>query len=381
MRLEALADPSLVKDGPGRAANGNFALTDVKVDSAPRSPTPDESRGRAADERAGHVRAEGPAGRGGHRRRREDRPGPSIPQFGKDHAAVFESTSRSAHEGGTTLTFTLQVQQQRRAQHRPAAAVADRGRRARRSCWRTASRKTCAAALDLPAEQRTAEQTAAALKWYRTLDRDWRELNQAGAGASGRRRRKPKTGQGADLQRRAAARCGCTRRARTSSRRRYFLRRGDPDQKEGVATQGFLQVLMPRRSASSAGRHRPPAGARTSLPPHGAGQLAHRRRARRRPSAGARDRQSAVAAHLGRGIVATPSDFGMRGEPPTHPELLDWLAGELIRNGWQLKPIHKLIMTSAVYQQDLAGRRSARPASTATTGCSGGGRRGGWRPR
>src|SRR5205807_7440915 len=55
--------------------------------------------------------------------------------------------------------------------------------------------------------------------------------------------------------------------------------------------------------------------------------------------------------HMGRGIVATPSDFGTRGERPTHPELLDFLAGELIKNGWRLRPIHKLIMTSAVYQQ------------------------------
>ncbi len=55
--------------------------------------------------------------------------------------------------------------------------------------------------------------------------------------------------------------------------------------------------------------------------------------------------------HMGRGIVATPSDFGSRGERPTHPELLDYLARELIKNGWRLKPIHKLIMTSAVYQQ------------------------------
>ena len=55
--------------------------------------------------------------------------------------------------------------------------------------------------------------------------------------------------------------------------------------------------------------------------------------------------------HFGRGIVATPNDFGVQGEPPTHPELLDYLAGELIRNGWKLKPIQKLLMTSAVYMQ------------------------------
>ncbi len=55
--------------------------------------------------------------------------------------------------------------------------------------------------------------------------------------------------------------------------------------------------------------------------------------------------------HLGRGIVPTPGDFGKQGDAPTHPELLDWLAHELVRGGWRLKRIHKLIMTSTVYRQ------------------------------
>ncbi len=55
--------------------------------------------------------------------------------------------------------------------------------------------------------------------------------------------------------------------------------------------------------------------------------------------------------HFGRGIVATPSDFGVRGEPPTHAELLDWLATELIAGGWRLKPVHRLMVTSAAYRQ------------------------------
>jgi hypothetical protein len=55
--------------------------------------------------------------------------------------------------------------------------------------------------------------------------------------------------------------------------------------------------------------------------------------------------------HFGRGIVATPSDFGTRGEPPSHPELLDWLASELVAAGWRAKPLHRLIVTSAVYRQ------------------------------
>jgi hypothetical protein len=55
--------------------------------------------------------------------------------------------------------------------------------------------------------------------------------------------------------------------------------------------------------------------------------------------------------HFGRGIVGTPSDFSFMGEKPTHPELLDWLASELMANGWSFKHLHKLIMTSTVYRQ------------------------------
>jgi len=55
--------------------------------------------------------------------------------------------------------------------------------------------------------------------------------------------------------------------------------------------------------------------------------------------------------HFGRGLVATPNDFGMNGERPTHPELLDWLSCELMENGWRLKHIHGLILRSRVYRQ------------------------------
>ena len=57
------------------------------------------------------------------------------------------------------------------------------------------------------------------------------------------------------------------------------------------------------------------------------------------------------AAFFGRGIVRTAEDFGFTGDPPTHPELLDWLAVELVRQGWSLKAMHRLIVTSATYQQ------------------------------
>jgi hypothetical protein len=55
--------------------------------------------------------------------------------------------------------------------------------------------------------------------------------------------------------------------------------------------------------------------------------------------------------HFGRGLVATPNDFGLNGAPPSHPELLDWLAAEFIAQGGTLKPLHKLILLSHTYQQ------------------------------
>jgi hypothetical protein len=54
--------------------------------------------------------------------------------------------------------------------------------------------------------------------------------------------------------------------------------------------------------------------------------------------------------HFGEGLVRTPSDFGVMGDPPTHPEFLDYLAGEFVRHGWSLKWLHRLILTSNTYR-------------------------------
>ncbi len=55
--------------------------------------------------------------------------------------------------------------------------------------------------------------------------------------------------------------------------------------------------------------------------------------------------------HFGRGLVTTPSDLGWGGGQPSHPQLLDWLAGEFMRGGWRLKALHRVIMLSSVYRQ------------------------------
>ncbi|MFN0110696.1 MAG: PSD1 and planctomycete cytochrome C domain-containing protein [Blastocatellia bacterium] len=64
--------------------------------------------------------------------------------------------------------------------------------------------------------------------------------------------------------------------------------------------------------------------------------------------------------HFGHGLVRTPSDFGSRGEAPTHPELLDYLAGWFMENGWSLKKLHMLILSSATYQQSSSDNAAAR---------------------
>ena len=55
--------------------------------------------------------------------------------------------------------------------------------------------------------------------------------------------------------------------------------------------------------------------------------------------------------HFGQGLVRTPSDFGIKGQPPTHPELLDWLASWFVEHGWSLKKLHRLILSSNTYRQ------------------------------
>ncbi len=68
--------------------------------------------------------------------------------------------------------------------------------------------------------------------------------------------------------------------------------------------------------------------------------------------------------HFGAGIVSTGNDFGRQGDKPTHPELLDFLAGEMVAGGWKIKAMHKLVMTSAAYRQGAEGAEGPRDQGT-----------------
>jgi mono/diheme cytochrome c family protein len=124
----------------------------------------------------------------------------------------------------------------------------------------------------------------------------------------------------------------------------FLFRRGDPDQPKQAIAPGGLSILEERLPLSvfkEAGRST--TGRRLALA--------------RWLTASGNPLTSRVLVnrvwmhHFGKGLVASPSDFGKLGERPTHPELLDWLASEFVQRGWSLKHIHRLIMTSAAYRQ------------------------------
>ncbi|MDE0735716.1 MAG: DUF1549 and DUF1553 domain-containing protein, partial [Pirellulaceae bacterium] len=203
------------------------------------------------------------------------------------------------------------------------------------------------AILDLAADKRNDKQRQDLLKWFSPRDPDWAKLNQA---EQEHLKQQPKPNI---MKVFAARKNGVTYNFGADTRKVYFLARGNSNTKLGLAPAGFLQVLsasgselerwLTAGSTEESPVRQPPRVALSHwLTDHeqGAGQLLARVIVNR-----------LWQHHLGRGLVATPSNFGSQGAAPTHPELLDYLATELIRGGWKLKPIHKLIMMSAVYRQ------------------------------
>jgi hypothetical protein len=123
----------------------------------------------------------------------------------------------------------------------------------------------------------------------------------------------------------------------------YILVRGDYTNPRDQVEPGFPQVL-PGLSA------RPSAGRRS-----GRAALADWLTSPANPLTARVMANRIWQHHFGRGLVSTPSDFGTRGALPSHPELLDWLAGEFIRSGWSIKAMHRLILGSAAYCQSSSG--------------------------
>jgi hypothetical protein len=343
LRLEAIADPTLPGQGPGYAADGNFVLSDVTVTA-----TPLVGKGKAVPVKLKAIRAshEGKGQPLSNAIDADKKSGWSVAgQAGKSHAAVFETEGEIGFDGGAILTFTLKFDTAANALGRLRLGVA------------TAR----AAALDAAAQPQAGREVLALLteskgmiddktrepisRWFRAFDPALEKLRSA-VEESAKKAPQPK------LSDTFVA-------GNVSGDKVFFLVRGEVDRKQGQPAPGFLQVLMsapetrwlptPADKKASAVEPRVALAQWFTDADQGAGRLLARVIVNR-----------LWQHHLGKGIVATPNDFGAQGEPPTHPELLDYLASELIKNGWQLKPIHKLIMTSAVYQQNGAANDAAQ---------------------
>ncbi|MDA1045455.1 MAG: DUF1549 and DUF1553 domain-containing protein [Verrucomicrobia bacterium] len=200
---------------------------------------------------------------------------------------------------------------------------------------------------DLAADKRNDQQKAELAKWYAPRDADWSKLNLA-------EQEHLKTQPTPAITKVFAARKGgATYNFGADTRKVYFLERGNSYAKQELATPGFLSVLETSGTTAqqwlntaAEGGDPVPVPPRVALASwltdlqQGAGPLLARVIVNR-----------LWQHHMSRGIVATPSDLGSQGTRPTHPELLDFLAVELVRGGWKLKPIHKQILMSAVYRQ------------------------------
>ncbi|HLK58065.1 MAG TPA: PSD1 and planctomycete cytochrome C domain-containing protein [Chthonomonadaceae bacterium] len=366
IRLEALADPSFVKGGPGRAGNGNFALSDFRVTAA-HANAPDKAvpvkllHPRATFEQAGlPVAATIDA---------DPRSAWAVdPQFGKNHAAVYDLETPLGFEGGTLLTFTLKFANNNGHNiGRPRLSVATGVQPLAFDAPALPERVAALLSADPNLASLAADDRAALLNWYKTQDAGWQALNE--------RVQKHLAAQPQQPIQKVMICSEGVPAIRTHTQggdfleQTHFLVRGDPNNKGDVATQSFLQVLMRSPDGEKRWQTPPPAGWRTS----------YRRRALAEwitdTEEGAGDLLARVIVnrlwqhHMGRGIVATPSDFGAQGEPPTHPELLDYLASELIREGWHLKAIHRRILLSATYRQSAAANPAAEKLDPANRLC------------
>jgi hypothetical protein len=210
--------------------------------------------------------------------------------------------------------------------------------------------------IDIVEDKRNEKQKQELLQWYAPRDSDWAKLNAA---EQTHLKEQPKP----DITRIFASRKnGATYNFGPDTRKVYFLARGNSNAKKELASPGFLRVLTAddQTEADWLTLSQDDSGNPLQLPPRvalanwltddqkGAGDLLARVIVNR-----------LWQHHLGRGLVATPSDFGIQGAAPTHPKLLDYLATELIRNDWKLKPIHQLIMKSAVYRQAVENNELA----------------------
>lgn len=364
LRLEALSHKSMVRGGPGRASNGNMGVGQITVTAQSISGGADPLEMKLTKPRATFEQNKANLAIAGSIDGQPKTGWAVDPQFGKDHAAAFEFEKPIAgFDGGTRLTVKMVFDVNNKHNiGRARLSISDEGS----SLPLNASEKPQAltellALIKSGAKITDPKQRQEFLTAYRSLDAGWRKL---AAKVADHEAKKPKpklstimvSTEGMKPLKHNADGRGFPHFYKET----FFLKRGDATQKVRTAAPGFLQVLT--ASDSERWARSPDSDARTSLQrkslanwmtdaEKGAGHLLARVIVNR-----------LWKHHFGRGIVSTANDFGKQGELPTHPELLDLLALQLIAHNWQLKPIHKLILSSSAYRQSAEFRPAAAKA-------------------
>lgn len=329
IRLEVLSDGTLPAKGPGRAAQGNFVLSEFRLAAAPKSqpaqttpivlqnPTANYEQGAAGTADYWPISAvlDGKPASGWA----------VSPKFGVRHVAVFELREPIGFDEGTRLAFTLE--QQYGQQHTlgrfrlsvtttPLPLKADE------------LPDDIAAILNIASSERTEAQQKLLTTYVQSQDADWKRLSTA---VSDHAKQAPSLVHATAPMVQELA----------TPRPTHLLIRGDFLRKGDETLPGVPSVLHELRPAAEQPSRLDLA--RWLVDP--SNPLVRR-----------------VTVNqwwqhlLGRGLVATVEDFGVRGELPSHPELLDWLADELLVRGWSRKDMIRLIVGSATYRQSSRTR-------------------------
>ncbi len=323
IRLEVLPDTSLVKSGPGRADNGNFVLTGFRV----------ATRFGASGSEAEHVELVGAKADFSQSDwdvaqaiNGDPMAGWAVsPEIGKRHVAVFETQQAIQSDGPIQLSIVLDQTYNRSNSHNIG-----RFRLSVTSGDLPATLEglpaDVAAALSKPADGRDAKQQESVTTYFRSVDPELVRLNKVVADHA---KKMPKD---SGVKAQSIAQVSQSRQANIHIRG-DFLNKGEP-------VVALTPSVLPGLEANEAKLNRldfarwlfavdNPLTARVTV-------------------------NRVWQRIFGRGIVSTVDDFGLQGEQPTHPELLDWLAVEFMDSRWDVKALHRRIVHSAVYRQDAA---------------------------
>jgi hypothetical protein len=313
LRLEAVPDPSLPASGPGRSPTGNFVLTrlGVKTETGPvplvRAVADSSEDGRSIAQALDENEDSGWGVDG---------------QPGRAHVAVFLPARPIGGAGPATLTFTLE--------HYAGSLRSTLGR-FRLSATPSPNPwggvqvpEAVRTILDKPRGARSAEQTKALADYFRPLapSLDAARVRQAEV-------RRELEGIQIPTAMVMRDRTGTERPSTPLRIRGSYM---SPGERVYAATPAFLSALSAGEPANRLA-------------------LAHWLVDDENPLTARVTVNRFWEQLFGRGLVLTSEDFGTQGEPPTHPELLDWLATTFIGQDWSMKKIQRLMVTSATYRQ------------------------------